>query len=140
MDVTIEQIAARAGVDIVSGSPEWQLRVRACSLEFHIVVPDGIYEWFVSAIDPESGQEVWSDWDEWYSVDGWPPESELPARRLRDVEYFISRILSATDLRIRTAGVFSLFGRPFMKVRNLEARIGGRWEAVAPGDLPEQGS
>ncbi len=55
----------------------------------------------------------------------------------KDIEYFIEHILSATTFRIVEESGFKIFGKEFLKIKNLEALINEKWIQIEPGELPE---
>jgi|WetSurMetagenome_2_1015567.scaffolds.fasta_scaffold168991_2 hypothetical protein len=103
---------------------------------FKIVIAYNVFEWFVNLYDFDSNQELWSDWSDWY-ISGEVTKANRHYYFKADIEYFITRVLEASDFRIReSSGLLKIFEKEFFKVKNLQAKINGEWIDIEVGELP----
>jgi hypothetical protein len=69
-----------------------------------------VLEWFATAYDPATGEELWSDWAASYSFKGGPSKADLPGLFAKEIEYFIFRLISADAYRISQVPGPRIFG------------------------------
>ena len=134
----VQRLQTRDDLSVVAESSSWRVSVATRSgWRFEITIPDNCNEWFVSGHDPQSETESWRDWCDWYESSNGPGPAELAEMYARDIEFFVKRVLVATEFRIDRSPLFSLFGRGFCYSANLQGRFDGAWRTIEPGTLPE---
>lgn len=122
-------------------------RIRAQAASPHVVevdIPHGCYEWYVSVIDKDTGQECHSDWTDHYAVSN-ESDEELQSERVEGIIRLLDAI-PRSKLRFVEWEARKLFGfirlKPF---REMElAEDGGEnwvdmWHVVFPDDVPPAG-
>lgn len=84
-----------------------------------VSVPYEVLEWFVSV--RKDGQEVWSNWVDYYAVDG-ETEIELADEMQREIDAFVS-IPKIAELRVAAK-------HPFCEKSTIEWRHRDAWEEM----------
>jgi hypothetical protein len=134
----VDNLKQNSDLSLEERESSWFVCIRGrAGYRFEIVIPKNVPEWRVDAYDDATGEKVWSNWSDWYSIKGDPPEQELPLLCAEDVKYFISRLLSADAFRFsQSPGIKVLWWTIFSTTR-LEGKIGGVWCELEPGTLPD---
>ena len=136
-EALISRLRSRPELHVSEQSTAWSINLSTrTAWRFVIIIPREMLEWFVDAWSPDLSDKVWSDWCEWYSCGGEPPEIELPSYYARDVEHFIERVLQADELRVHVDAPSSLLARVLPRSSHLQVRRGEEWTSIEPGELP----
>ena len=98
---------------------------------FKLLIPCDITEWFVTLYDKNS-KELWSDWSEWYIL-GEVTKDNIYDFYKEDIRYFIDRIQSSSDFKIRKENDFKFLFFSFKGSNVLTGRINNAWKKLELG-------
>jgi|TARA_R100000664_G_C2722469_1_gene115512 hypothetical protein len=133
----IQNLKSISDLNLEEGDSSWEIKIPfARESYFELTIPKDVNEWFVSFFSSETNDKIWSDWVDWY-ISGEINKENVRICFQRDIEYFIERVLAATDYRIVNNPGFKFFGKEFFKTSDLELFINKEWILVEPGELPE---
>ena len=137
MNELIQKLKSISDLNLEEADSSWIAQIpKFDRYYFEILIPKDVNEWFVKLISSENNEEVWSDWADWY-LSGDINKSNVRVCFQKDIEYFIERVLAATDYRIVNNPGFKFLGKEFFKTKDLELFINNEWVLVEPGELPE---
>ena len=137
MNELIQNLKSISDLNLEEGDSSWEIKIPfARESYFELTIPKDVNEWFVSFFSSETNDKIWSDWVDWYIL-GEINKENVRICFQRDIEYFIERVLAATDYRIVNNPGFKFFGKEFFKTSDLELFINKEWILVEPGELPE---
>lgn len=103
---------------------------RGDGIEFEITVPKDVLEWFADA--KINNEPVWSDWADYYPMDGETPEA-LAADMRDDIEGFV-RAIAVAPMRVSQH-------KKLWRTRNrLEWLIDGNWAKLSLGLNSSEGN
>jgi len=89
-----------------------------------LLLPHDIFEWFITVRDPD-GSELYTTWDEAFSVDGETPE-ELTAM-VSGAAARLMRAVAGAELRVVPRPGVRFLGREWLKGHALEILVGDTW-------------
>jgi hypothetical protein len=125
MNDLITKLRQKSELRIAERSSCWEVRLtKSEGLVFEITVPKDVLEWFVTARQTPTGEDTWSDWMDYYSVNN-ETDAELASDMQRDIEQFVDR-LNVSTFRILESR--TLFGR---RRQRLEWKSNGDWQRVS---------
>ncbi len=137
MNELIQKLKSISDLNLEEADSSWIAQIpKFYRYYFEIQIPKDVNEWFVTLISSETNEEIWSDWVDWY-MSGDINKSNVRVCYQKDIEYFIERVLAATDYRIVNNPGFKFLGKEFFKTKNLKLFINKEWVLVEPGELPE---
>ena len=85
----MDKIRPLPGVLVDEGGSAWTLRCsKAGGVQFEVVVPKDVLEWFVTARNPQ-GAKIWSDWMDYAGYERSENLEALAGELRKDVEWFV---------------------------------------------------
>lgn len=126
----IARVARLPGVRVEATPSGWNIATRkAPGVEFEVRVPRPGRKWQVTARDGAAGRTIWSHVSTYHrGLD--ESADELASRVRHDIEWFLSRLAKATDVRCSTRITLRIFGWALLRRCAMEWRIAGAWRPV----------
>ncbi len=99
MKAVITKATKLPGTQVSEKEHAWEISVQKQNdLEFEVVVPREVLEWFVTAKTNSGLDNIWSDWVDYYETNGETADA-LRSEMSTDVDHFLSA-LSDSDVRV----------------------------------------
>jgi hypothetical protein len=92
-----------ARVEVQDQPAAWLVRLDVEEAAFRISVPRDALEWFIDAMKAGNDDTVWSDWVDYYDIDGSRTTADLRSEMADDLQLCVSRLLDA-HLRVVNDG------------------------------------
>jgi hypothetical protein len=126
----IARVGRLPGMSVEATPVAWSIIVRkAPGFDFEVQVPRPGRKWHATARDAATGRAVWSHVSTYHR--GLDESVEELATRVRhDIEWFLSRLAKATEVRCTTRITLQVFGWAVLRRSVMEWKISGAWRPV----------
>ena len=120
----------RHNVDVSRAGEGWRVGLpRRSEFTCRLSIGPGALDWYAIIREAESGREAFTDWNDYMGYDN-SPLPDLIVRKQKDIDSFVDRWLSATEVRI----VVDKHLLGLIKRRRAQWRQDGEWYTVILGE------
>jgi len=127
---TIARVEQLPGVRVDATPADWSITTRKSpGVEFEVRVPRAGRRWQAVARDTTTGRAAWSHASTYHRGLG-ESADDLASRVRHDIEWFLSRLAKATEVRWSTRTTLRVFGWVVLRRSVMEWRIAGVWRPV----------